>query len=273
MAKRRCAQAARRRTLGDQGRPVPDRAAVRDLGHRRHDPDQRVRTAARSRALPVARRGQGGDRGGARGRPGRVAAGGPDRQGDGERRPPKPSTSAKAATKAGTRAEREPTEPPPPPEPKWIRDLRPGDRRKATELIDRLDGPRRRGRSRPRRSPGPRSPRACRPSRGWPSSAGSGAATAEAADVDAAVSAAVEAMIAGRGRRTSASRGVSSTTAAARSRSSTSTARARTHERPAASTTGRGVTSSVRPPRGGTGYLADFSSVRRQRVQTSVFVG
>jgi hypothetical protein len=31
-----------------------------------------------------------------------------------------------------------PPEPPPPPEPKWIRDLRPIDRRKATELIARL---------------------------------------------------------------------------------------------------------------------------------------
>ncbi len=44
----------RRRALGDAGRPVPDRAAVRDVGDRRHDPDQRVRAAARARAVRVA---------------------------------------------------------------------------------------------------------------------------------------------------------------------------------------------------------------------------
>ena len=51
-------------------------------------------------------------------------------------------TKAKASAK-GSEAEPEPeppAEPPPPPEPKWIRDLRPGDRRKATELIARLEG-------------------------------------------------------------------------------------------------------------------------------------
>ena len=56
----------RRRTLGDEGRPVPDRTAVRDVGHRRHDPDQRVRPAAGARAVPVARRRPRGDRGRAR---------------------------------------------------------------------------------------------------------------------------------------------------------------------------------------------------------------
>ena len=58
----------------------------------------------------------------------------------------KPSNQAKSKPKAGgKRSEPEaepepPAEPPPPPEPKWIRDLRPGDRRKATELMARLDG-------------------------------------------------------------------------------------------------------------------------------------
>jgi hypothetical protein len=57
-------------------------------------------------------------------------------------KPAKPKTRAKAA-KAGTAseadaAEAEP-EPTPPLEPKWIRDLRPIDRRKATELIARLE--------------------------------------------------------------------------------------------------------------------------------------
>ena len=36
----RCAQAARRGAVGDEGRPVPDRAAVRDMGDRRHDADE-----------------------------------------------------------------------------------------------------------------------------------------------------------------------------------------------------------------------------------------
>ncbi|MFL5717819.1 MAG: hypothetical protein ACJ77V_09590, partial [Chloroflexota bacterium] len=44
----------------------------------------------------------------------------------------------KASTKAGRETEPEP-EPPAPPEPKWVRDLRPVDRRKATELIERLE--------------------------------------------------------------------------------------------------------------------------------------
>ena len=61
----------------------------------------------------------------------------------GKATPSKPSKSSKA-TKASAKAEPEPepeeplAEPAPPPEPKWIRDLRPGDRRKATELIERL---------------------------------------------------------------------------------------------------------------------------------------
>jgi len=37
----------------------------------------------------------------------------------------------------GTEREPAPAEPPPPPEPKWIRDLRPTDRRKATEPMAR----------------------------------------------------------------------------------------------------------------------------------------
>ena len=52
---------------------------------------------------------------------------------------PSPKPSRSKASKTTAKAEPEP-EPPPPPEPKWIRDLRPGDRRKATELIARLDG-------------------------------------------------------------------------------------------------------------------------------------
>ena len=51
-------------------------------------------------------------------------------------------TASEPVSKAASKAEPEPppAEPPPPPEPKWIRDLRPGDRRKATELIARLEG-------------------------------------------------------------------------------------------------------------------------------------
>jgi hypothetical protein len=45
---------------------------------------------------------------------------------------------AGAAAKAKAEPEPEP-EPEPPREPKWIRDLRPIDRRKATELIERLE--------------------------------------------------------------------------------------------------------------------------------------
>jgi hypothetical protein len=56
----------------------------------------------------------------------------------------KPSKPAKSKPKAGAKnSEPEPeppAEPPLPPEPKWIRDLRPNDRRKATELIARLEG-------------------------------------------------------------------------------------------------------------------------------------
>jgi hypothetical protein len=50
------------------------------------------------------------------------------------------TTKAKASTKGSDPEPEPPAEPPPPPEPKWIRDLRPADRRKATELIARLDG-------------------------------------------------------------------------------------------------------------------------------------
>jgi hypothetical protein len=54
------------------------------------------------------------------------------------------STAAAASTSTTTKKvadlEPEPEAPPRPPEPKWIRDLRPADRRKATELISRLEG-------------------------------------------------------------------------------------------------------------------------------------
>jgi hypothetical protein len=53
-----------------------------------------------------------------------------------------PAAKPSTATKASTKPEPEPPAPPespPPPEPKWIRDLRPADRRKATELIERLE--------------------------------------------------------------------------------------------------------------------------------------
>jgi hypothetical protein len=55
---------------------------------------------------------------------------------------PAPSPTTKPSkTKASATADPEPEpEPPPPPEPRWIRDLRPADRRKATELIERLEG-------------------------------------------------------------------------------------------------------------------------------------
>jgi hypothetical protein len=59
---------------------------------------------------------------------------------------PAPGASAKASkatksTKSAAEPESEPEpDPPPPPEPKWIRDLRPVDRRKATALIERLEG-------------------------------------------------------------------------------------------------------------------------------------
>jgi hypothetical protein len=50
-------------------------------------------------------------------------------------------TGSKAASKADSTAEPEPAPaaPRPPLEPRWIRDLRPGDRRKATTLIERLE--------------------------------------------------------------------------------------------------------------------------------------
>ncbi len=54
--------------------------------------------------------------------------------------PAKPSKEGEP-TRASGKPEPEPEpEPPPPPEPKWIRDLRPGDRRKASELIEQLLG-------------------------------------------------------------------------------------------------------------------------------------
>ena len=61
---------------------------------------------------------------------------------------PKPAPSsttktskAKASAEPDRTLEPEPEpQPPPPPEPKWIRDLRPADRRKAIELIERLEG-------------------------------------------------------------------------------------------------------------------------------------
>jgi len=51
----------------------------------------------------------------------------------------KPSKATKASAKGSDSEPEPPAEPPPPPEPKWIRDLRPADRRKATELIARLE--------------------------------------------------------------------------------------------------------------------------------------
>src|SRR3954469_5548837 len=52
-----------------------------------------------------------------------------------------PETKPSKGPKRVAKAERDPNpEPPAPPEPKWIRDLRPLDRRKATELIERLEG-------------------------------------------------------------------------------------------------------------------------------------
>ncbi len=53
-----------------------------------------------------------------------------------------PAAKTSTRTKASTKPEPEPVpppEPPPPPEPKWIRDLRPADRRKATELVEKLE--------------------------------------------------------------------------------------------------------------------------------------
>ena len=56
----------------------------------------------------------------------------------------KPSKPTKAKPKAGAKSSEPepepPAEPQPPPQPKWIRDLRPNDRRKATELMARLEG-------------------------------------------------------------------------------------------------------------------------------------
>jgi hypothetical protein len=52
---------------------------------------------------------------------------------------PKPSKATTAEPKSEP-ADVEPSAPPPPPEPKWIRDLRPSDRRKAVELIAKLEG-------------------------------------------------------------------------------------------------------------------------------------
>ena len=53
---------------------------------------------------------------------------------------PSKTTKTKAKAKESKPEPEPPAEPPPPPEPKWIRDLRPADRRKATELIARLEG-------------------------------------------------------------------------------------------------------------------------------------
>ena len=57
---------------------------------------------------------------------------------------PRNSKGAKGAAKStepvGAPEPPSPAEPPRPPEPKWIRDLRPGDRRKAAALIERLEG-------------------------------------------------------------------------------------------------------------------------------------
>jgi hypothetical protein len=55
---------------------------------------------------------------------------------------PKVTSTPKTATttKASAKVEREPEPAPPPADPKWIRDLRPIDRRKAKDLIDRLEG-------------------------------------------------------------------------------------------------------------------------------------
>jgi hypothetical protein len=52
----------------------------------------------------------------------------------------KPTESKASRSDSTPEPEPPPAAPPPPPEPKWIRDLRPGDRRKATELIERLEG-------------------------------------------------------------------------------------------------------------------------------------
>ena len=51
-------------------------------------------------------------------------------------------TGSRSASKTASKPEPEPqpAEPPRPPEPRWIRDLRPTDRRKATELVERLQG-------------------------------------------------------------------------------------------------------------------------------------
>jgi len=53
----------------------------------------------------------------------------------------RPTKTTNSSVTAEPRPELEPEpEPPPPPEPKWIRDLRPVDRRKAIELIAKLEG-------------------------------------------------------------------------------------------------------------------------------------
>ena len=53
---------------------------------------------------------------------------------------PDPESGSESDPQAEPEPAHAPPPPPPPPEPKWIRDLRPFDRRKATELIARLEG-------------------------------------------------------------------------------------------------------------------------------------
>ena len=162
--------------MGDEGRPLPDRAAVRDVGHRRHDANERVRPAAGPRTVRVTDRRSRGDRNrprrgtdrvaacranragatGARGAAafrGRVAEvrrrkedcgrrgrGRADEEGLGRGRRGQAHGGPRADEEArGRRAEPEPKEEPePPPEPKWIRELGATDRRNARRLIERL---------------------------------------------------------------------------------------------------------------------------------------
>ena len=265
--------AARRRALGDQGRPVPDRAAIGDVGHRRHDPDQRVRPAAGPRAVPVA---GGGARRRSRPRRERVRSNRrwPDRIGKATAAPAaKPSKTDEAEDRASKKrraragARRRPKPPDRHPSRSGSATSDPADRRKAKRADRAARGARdRRGRG--GASPGPRSSRACRRSRGSPSNAGSVPRPPARMTPSAAVGAAVKAMTAGEDEDL----GVSWRLVDDRGRPIEKldldrlTQRPGTHERPAAWATGRGVGWAD-------GYLADFSSVRRQRVQTSDFVG
>ncbi len=197
------------------------------MGDRRHDPDERVRAAARARAVPVAHRRARGDRGRAWRGYGHLAAGRPDRaraHGTGGRSKSKPDEAAKpsdgrrakpAAADAPNRSRRARSRP----SRRWFRDLKP-----ARPRAGRRDDRQARGPSTsttPRRSLAPRSSTAARRSPGWPSNGGFGRPPA-GEDARGAPSRLRSRRSSPARMRSSAPAGASSTTASGRSASWTS---------------------------------------------------